>query len=81
PEGLTAKVLYYDKQWNFVVLDAGKKKGVVPNGKMILHRGTDIIGQIRIATVDDDCSIGDLLGGFKKMDPKKEPKPGDLAIP
>jgi uncharacterized protein HemX len=81
PEGLTAKVLYYDKTWNFVVLDKGKKQGVVQNGKMILHRGTDILGQVRIATVDDDCCIGDLLGSFKKMDPKKEPKPGDLAIP
>ena len=81
PDGLTGKVLYYDKTWNFVVLDVGKKKGVVQNGKMILHRGTDVLGEVRIATVDDDCSIGDLLGNYKKLDPKKEPKPGDLAIP
>lgn len=77
PEGLTGKVLYYDKTWNFTVLDIGKKKGVLPSGVMILHRGTDIVGKIRIATVDDDCCIADFLGDLKK----KEPKAGDMAIP
>ncbi|OHE82344.1 MAG: hypothetical protein A2107_02125 [Verrucomicrobia bacterium GWF2_62_7] len=77
PEGLSGKVLYYDKTWNFTVLDIGKKKGVLPSGVMILHRGTDIIGKVRIATVDDDCSIADFMGDFKK----KEPKAGDMAIP
>lgn len=77
PEGLTGKVLYYDKTWNFTVLDIGKKKGVLPSGIMILHRGTDIVGKIRIATVDDDCCIADFLGDLKK----KEPKAGDMAIP
>ena len=77
PEGLTGKVLFYDKTWNFAVLDIGKKKGVLPSGVMILHRGTDIVGKVRIATVDDDCCVADFLGDFKK----KEPKPGDTAIP
>jgi len=77
PEGLSGKVLYYDKTWNFTVLDIGKKKGVLPSGVMILHRGTDIVGKVRIATVDDDCCIADFMGVFKK----KEPKAGDMAIP
>jgi len=77
PEGLTGKVLYYDKTWNFTVLDIGKKKGVLPSGVMILHRGTDIVGKVRIATVDDDCCIADFMGDIKK----KEPKAGDVAIP
>ena len=77
PDGLTGKVLYYDKTWNFTVLDIGKKKGVLPSGIMILHRGTEIVGKVRIATVDDDCCIADFMGDVKK----KEPKPGDMAIP
>lgn len=77
PEGLSGKVLYYDKTWNFTVLDIGKKKGVLPSGIMILHRGTDIVGKVRIATVDDDCCIADFLGDIKK----REPKAGDMAIP
>jgi len=77
PEGLSGKVLYYDKTWNFTVLDIGKKKGVLPSGVMILHRGTDIVGKVRIATVDDDCCIADFMGDLKK----KEPKAGDVAIP
>ncbi len=77
PDGLSGKVLYYDKTWNFTVLDIGKKKGVLPSGVMILHRGTEIVGKVRIATVDDDCCIADFLGDVKK----KEPKPGDMAIP
>ncbi len=77
PEGLTGKVLYYDKTWNFVVLDIGKKKSVLPSGIMILHRGTEVVGKVRIATVDDDCCIADFMGDVKK----KEPKPGDMAIP
>lgn len=77
PEGLSGKVLYYDKTWNFTVLDIGKKKGVLPSGVMILHRGTDIVGKVRIATVDDDCCIADFMGDIKK----KEPKAGDVAIP
>jgi cell shape-determining protein MreC len=77
PEGIAGKVLYYDKTWNFTVLDIGKKKGVLPSGVMILHRGTEVVGKVRIATVDDDCCIADFLGDLKK----KEPKPGDMAIP
>jgi hypothetical protein len=77
PEGLSGKVLYYDKMWNFTVLDIGKKKGVLPSGVMIVHRGTDIVGKIRVVTVDNDCCIADFLGDPKK----KEPKPGDTAIP
>ena len=77
PEGLTGKVLYYDKAWNFTVLDIGKKKGVLPSGIMILHRGTEIVGKVRVATVDDDCCIADFIGDVKK----KEPKAGDMAIP
>ncbi len=77
PESLTGKVLYYDKTWNFVVLDVGKKKGVLPSGVMILHRGTDIVGKVRVATVDDDCCIADFMGDLKK----REPKAGDMAIP
>lgn len=77
PEGLSGKVLHFDKTWNFAVLDIGKKKGVLPSGIMILHRGTDIVGKVRIATVDDDCCVADFLGDLKK----KEPKPGDTAIP
>jgi septal ring factor EnvC (AmiA/AmiB activator) len=77
PEGLIAKVLFYDKSWNFAVLDVGKKKGAVENGVLLLHRGTEVIGQVRISTVDDDASIGDFMGDFKK----NPPQAGDTGIP
>jgi hypothetical protein len=77
PEGLSAKVLFYDKTWNFVVVDAGKKKGAIENGVLLVHRGTEMLGPARITTVDDDACIADYMGDFKK----KEPKPGDTAIP
>ncbi len=77
PEGLIAKVLFYDTSWNFAVLDVGKKKGAVENGVLLLHRGTEVIGQVRISTVDDDASIGDFMGDFRK----NPPQAGDTGIP
>lgn len=77
PADFTAKVLFYDKSWNFVVLDAGKKKKAIENGVVLLHRGTEVVGAVRISTVDDDASIGDFMGDFKKSPPQA----GDTAIP
>ncbi|MBI5397322.1 MAG: hypothetical protein HZA91_18645 [Verrucomicrobia bacterium] len=77
PKDLTAKVLFYDKTWNFAVLDAGNKKGARKNGVLLLHRGTDVIGPVRISTVDDDACIGDFMGDFKK----NPPQAGDTGIP
>ena len=77
PKDLTAKVLFYDKTWNFAVLDAGTKKGAKENGVLLLHRGTDVIGPVRISSVDDDACIGDFMGDFKK----NPPQAGDTGIP
>lgn len=77
PKDLTAKVLFYDKSWNFAVLDAGTKKGAKRNGVMLLHRGTEVVGPVRISTVDDDACIVDFMGDFKKSPPQA----GDTAIP
>ncbi len=58
--GLKGHVVLVDPEWNFVVLDIGKIHGVQKNTQMLVHRGEQLIGRIRISDVRDDLSVGDV---------------------
>ncbi len=59
-KGLNGHILMVDPEWNFVVLDIGKFNGLQRNQQMLVHRGEQLVGRIRISDVRDQMSVADV---------------------
>ena len=59
--GLHGTVLAVNQAYNFVVLSIGDRQGVVPNSEMLVMRAGELIGKIRISSVEPTTSIGDII--------------------
>jgi chromosome segregation ATPase len=78
PAGLTGHVLAVNDEYNFVVLDIGINDRVVENAEMIVYRDGNLVGKIRITSVEPSISIADVL-----TDPswkKGSIEEGDLVV-
>ena len=64
--GTTAKILYANAEWNFVVIDIGSNQGAQTTAEMIIYRGETMIGKIRLSAVRDDVSIAEVLPEYQK---------------
>lgn len=76
--GLQGTILAVNQAWNFVVLSLGDRQGVVPNAELLVQRGSQLLGKVRITSVEPNTSIADILvrtvpRGFTVM-------PGDTVI-
>jgi chromosome segregation ATPase len=77
-QGLQGTILAVNQAWNFVVLSLGDRQGVVANAEMLVQRGNQLLGKIRITSVEPSTSIADIMvrtvpRGFTVM-------PGDTVI-
>jgi len=59
--GLEGRILAVNSSWNFVVLSLGDRNGVVNNAEMLIKRGTQLIGKVRITSVEPSTSIADIV--------------------
>ena len=73
-----AKVIEYNKEYGFVLIDAGFKKKVTPGSVFLLRRGGGIVARIKVSTVEEDTSVGDL--DSKSIPPGVTVQLGDEAI-
>lgn len=64
--GTTAKIVYANAEWNFVVIDIGSNEGAQSTAEMIVHRGDTMIGKIRLSAVRDNVSIAEVIPAFQK---------------
>jgi hypothetical protein len=76
PAGLNGKVLVVDPKFDFVVLDIGANKGVEPRGVLMISRNSKLVAKVRVATVQSDRSIANIMPGWK-IAPVKE---GDQVL-
>ena len=76
PPGITGKIVAYNSQWNFVVLDVGKNQGLVENSELTIMRNEAPIGKIKIASVDQTTAVGDVI----RLEEQTRPTLGDLVI-
>jgi hypothetical protein len=60
-QGLQGTILAVNQAWNFVVLSLGDRQGVVPNAEMLVQRGNQLLGRIRVTSVEPSTSIADIL--------------------
>ena len=62
-QGLSGRVLAYNPGWNFVVLSIGDKAGLKSGVQMIVTRGNQAIGKVRVTSVEPNTAIADVLPG------------------
>jgi cell shape-determining protein MreC len=60
-QGLSGTILAVNQAWNFVVLSMGDRQGVVPNAEMLVQRGNQFLGKVRVTSVEPSTSIADIL--------------------
>jgi len=63
--GVSGKVTFVDLVWNFVILDVGLSNGVVPNGELIVYRGRNFLGKVRVTKVDPNDAVAEILPDIK----------------
>jgi hypothetical protein len=73
--GVSGKVTFVDKTWNFVVLNVGLSNGVVPNGELIVYRGRTFLGKLRITKAEENDSVAEIL-----PDTKGDIQVGDIVL-
>jgi len=65
PPGISGKVTFVDRTWNFVILDVGLANGVVPNGELIVYRGRTFLGKLKVTKVDSNDAVAEILPDIK----------------
>jgi len=60
-DGIEGRVLAVNPAWNFVVLNLGDKQGVVNNAELLVKRGRQLVGKVRITSVEPSTSIADIV--------------------
>ena len=61
PKGTTGTILAISPEWNFCVLDIGRDHDLCPSAEMLIHRGDQLIGRVRIGIVHKKVAIADIL--------------------
>ena len=76
--GLEGRILAVNPSWNFVVLSLGDRNGVVNNAEMLIKRGSQLIGKVRITSVEPSTSIADIV--VNSVRSGLSVQPGDTVI-
>lgn len=76
--GLAGRVLAVDRNWNFVVLSLGDRNGVNSNTTMVVRRGENLVGRVRITSVEPSQSIADIVPN--SVPPGVSVEAGDTVI-
>jgi cell shape-determining protein MreC len=76
--GLEGRILAVNPSWNFVVLSLGDRNGVVNNAEMLIKRGSQLIGKVRITSVEPSTSIADIV--VNSLRSGLSVQPGDTVI-
>lgn len=65
--GLTGEIVAVNPEWNFVVLNIGSDSSLVPTAEMMVHRGEELIGRVRVMSVTEKLAIADIMRGEWEM--------------
>ena len=64
PKGTTGQILAISPEWKFCVLNIGRDNGLWPAAEMLVHRGDQLIGRVRIGIVHKKVAIADILSDW-----------------
>lgn len=74
--GIQGKIVAVNHQWNFVVLNVGGERGLAENAEMVVVRGNQPIAKLKVAKVDPQTAVADIVKASQKV----RPTVGDMAI-
>jgi cell shape-determining protein MreC len=77
-QGLTGKVVAYNPGWNFVVLNIGDKAGLKAGVQMVVLRGGNMVGKLKVTSVEPSTAIADVLPGTLARGDSVQP--GDSVV-
>ncbi len=76
PPGLEGRIIAVDGQWNFITFNLGQNDDIAQNSQVTVVRGDQPIAQVRVTTVENRRSFGDVIRLFGKS----LPAVGDTVI-
>jgi len=76
--GVSGTILAYNPGWNFVVLSIGDKHGLKSGAQMVVRRGGQMIGKVKVTSVEPSTSIADIVPG--SIPKGMSVQPGDSVI-
>lgn len=76
--GLVATVIAVNKEWGFVMINAGRQHGVSPDASLLVKRGNSRIGRLRIVTLEETSVVADLVD--ESLVKGVDVQPGDKVI-
>ncbi|MEX2580139.1 MAG: hypothetical protein WD342_13860 [Verrucomicrobiales bacterium] len=76
--GLVATVIALNKEWGFVMVNAGRRHGVQPDSSLLVKRGNNRIARLRIVTLEDTSVVADVVDD--SLVPGLDVQPGDKVI-
>jgi len=76
--GVEGKILAVNPAWNFVVLNLGDKNGLASNIEMLIKRGGQMIGKVRVTSVEPSTAVADIVAN--SVPPGFSIQPGDHVI-
>ena len=71
-------VLAVNQAWNFVVLNLGSRQGIAKNTEMLVQRGNQLIGKVRVTSIEASTSIADIV--VRSIPRGLSVMPGDAVI-
>ena len=76
--GLEGRILAVNHSWNFVVLSLGDRNGVVNNAELLISRAGQLIGKVRVTSVEPSTSVADIVANSVRGGLSVQP--GDTVI-
>jgi hypothetical protein len=76
--GLVATVIAVNREWDFVMVNAGRSHGVSPESSLLVKRGNTRIGRLRIVNLEDAVTVADIVDD--SLVSGIEVQPGDKVI-
>lgn len=61
--GLEATVIAVNRDYGFVIVNAGSDLGVAADSSLLVQRGVDRIGRLRIVSVEPKVTVADIIPG------------------
>jgi peptidoglycan hydrolase CwlO-like protein len=77
-KGLEGTILAVNPSWNFVIISLGDRNGIVENSELLIKRGNQLIGKLRITSVEPSTSVADIV--VNSVRTGLSIQPGDTVI-
>jgi peptidoglycan hydrolase CwlO-like protein len=58
---LTARIVAVNRDWGFVIIDAGESQGITEATKLLVARGMQTVGKLNIISVQGDRTVANIL--------------------